>query len=54
MNTFKNKLRASALGLTLVSACVVTLPAYAQDSNGGSTATITRRSQERRSRRTSV
>jgi hypothetical protein len=33
MNTFKNKLRAGALGLALVSTCVVTLPAQAQDSN---------------------
>jgi outer membrane protein OmpA-like peptidoglycan-associated protein len=41
MNTFTNKLRAGAFGLALVSTCVVTLPAYAQDSNGGSTATIT-------------
>ena len=40
MNTFTNKLRAGALGLTLVSTCVVTLPAYAQDSST-STATIT-------------
>jgi outer membrane protein OmpA-like peptidoglycan-associated protein len=41
MNTFTNKLRAGALGLALVSTSVVTLPAYAQDSSGGSTATIT-------------
>lgn len=33
MNTFKGKLRAGALGLALVSTCVVTLPAYAQDGN---------------------
>ena len=32
MNTFKSKLRAGALGLALVSTCVVALPAYAQDS----------------------
>jgi outer membrane protein OmpA-like peptidoglycan-associated protein len=31
MNTFTNKLRTGALGLALVSTCVVTLPAYAQD-----------------------
>jgi outer membrane protein OmpA-like peptidoglycan-associated protein len=31
MNTFKSKLRAGALGLALVSTCVVTLPAHAQD-----------------------
>lgn len=40
MNTFTNKLRAGAVGLTLVSTCVLTLPAYAQDS-GTSTTTIT-------------
>src|SRR6185312_5949279 len=33
MNTVKGKLRAGALGLALVSTCVVTLPAYAQESN---------------------
>lgn len=33
MNTFKGKLRAGALGLALVSTCVVTLPAYAQNTN---------------------
>jgi outer membrane protein OmpA-like peptidoglycan-associated protein len=32
MNTFTKKVRAGALGLTLVSTCVVALPAYAQDS----------------------
>jgi outer membrane protein OmpA-like peptidoglycan-associated protein len=32
MNTFTNKLRAGALGLTLISTCVATLPAYAQDN----------------------
>ena len=32
MNTFKKKLRAGALGLTLISTCVVALPVYAQDS----------------------
>lgn len=33
MNTFiTKKLRAGALGFTLVSACVLTLPAYAQDT----------------------
>jgi len=32
MNTLK-KLRTGALGLALVSTCVLTLPAYAQDSN---------------------
>jgi len=44
MNTFTNKLRVGALGLALVSTCVVTLPAYAQGTEGGngtSTATIT-------------
>lgn len=30
MNTFKSKLRAGALGLALVSTCVITLPVYAQ------------------------
>jgi outer membrane protein OmpA-like peptidoglycan-associated protein len=34
MNTFTKKLRAGALGLTLVSTCVVALPVYAQDSSG--------------------
>jgi outer membrane protein OmpA-like peptidoglycan-associated protein len=33
MNTFTNKLRAGALGLTLISTCVVTLPAYAHDNS---------------------
>jgi outer membrane protein OmpA-like peptidoglycan-associated protein len=33
MNTFTKKLRTGALGLALVSTCVVTLPAYAHDSN---------------------
>src|SRR5580698_2180800 len=37
MNTFTNKLRAGALGLTLISSCVVTLPAHAQD---GDTVTV--------------
>jgi outer membrane protein OmpA-like peptidoglycan-associated protein len=32
MNTFTKKLRAGALGLTLISTCVVALPVYAQDS----------------------
>lgn len=32
MNTITRKLRAGALGLTLMSTCVVALPAYAQDS----------------------
>jgi outer membrane protein OmpA-like peptidoglycan-associated protein len=32
MNTLTNRLRAGALGLTLVSTCVAALPAYAQDS----------------------
>jgi outer membrane protein OmpA-like peptidoglycan-associated protein len=31
MNTMTRKLRAGALGLTLISTCVVALPAYAQD-----------------------
>jgi outer membrane protein OmpA-like peptidoglycan-associated protein len=31
MSTITRKLRAGALGLTLVSTCVLTLPAYAQD-----------------------
>ncbi len=33
MNTFKGKLKAGALGLALVSTCVVTLPAHAMDGN---------------------
>ena len=37
MNTFTNKLRAGAVGLTLVSTCVLTLPAYAQDSGTSTT-----------------
>jgi outer membrane protein OmpA-like peptidoglycan-associated protein len=32
MNTFTKKLRAGALGLTLISTCAVALPVYAQDS----------------------
>ena len=32
MSTFTKKLRTGALGLTLVSTCVVALPVYAQDS----------------------
>jgi outer membrane protein OmpA-like peptidoglycan-associated protein len=32
MNTITKKLRAGALGLTLVSTCVMTAPVYAQDS----------------------
>ena len=39
MNTISKKLRAGALGLTLVSTCVVALPVYAQDS--GSSVTVT-------------
>jgi len=39
MNTITKKLRAGALGLTLVSTCVVALPVYAQDS--GSSVTVT-------------
>jgi outer membrane protein OmpA-like peptidoglycan-associated protein len=37
MNTFTNKLRAGALGLTLISSCVVALPVHAQD---GDTVTV--------------
>jgi outer membrane protein OmpA-like peptidoglycan-associated protein len=37
MNTFTKKLRAGALGLTLVSSCVVALPVFAQD---GDTVTV--------------
>jgi outer membrane protein OmpA-like peptidoglycan-associated protein len=33
MNTFTKKLRVGALGLTLVSSCVVAAPVYAQDSS---------------------
>jgi outer membrane protein OmpA-like peptidoglycan-associated protein len=33
MNTFTNKLRAGAMGVTLFSTCVLTLPAYAQDGS---------------------
>jgi outer membrane protein OmpA-like peptidoglycan-associated protein len=33
MNTFTKKLRAGALGLTVVSTCLVALPVYAQDSS---------------------
>jgi len=32
MNTFTKKLRTGALGLTVVSTCLVALPVYAQDS----------------------
>jgi outer membrane protein OmpA-like peptidoglycan-associated protein len=39
MNTITKKLRAGALGLTLVSTCMATLPVYAQDS--GSSVTVT-------------
>ena len=39
MNTITKTLRAGALGLTLVSTCVVALPVYAQDS--GSSVTVT-------------
>ena len=39
MNTITKKLRAGALGLTLVSTCVTALPVYAQDS--GSSVTVT-------------
>jgi outer membrane protein OmpA-like peptidoglycan-associated protein len=39
MNTISKTLRAGALGLTLVSTCVVALPVYAQDS--GSSVTVT-------------
>jgi outer membrane protein OmpA-like peptidoglycan-associated protein len=34
MNTFTNRFRAGAVGLALVSTCVATLPAYAQDGAG--------------------
>lgn len=37
MSTFTKKLRAGALGLTLVSTCVVALPVYAQDNGTGTT-----------------
>jgi outer membrane protein OmpA-like peptidoglycan-associated protein len=37
MNTFTNKLRTGALGLALVSTCVATLPAYAQEGTQGGT-----------------
>jgi outer membrane protein OmpA-like peptidoglycan-associated protein len=44
MNTFTNKLRTGALGLALVSTCVATLPAYAQEgtreSDKGSTTQV--------------
>jgi outer membrane protein OmpA-like peptidoglycan-associated protein len=40
MNTFTNKLRAGAVGLALVSTCVVALPAYAQDGDKTSKVTI--------------
>ena len=33
MNTFTKKLRAGAVGLTVVSTCLVALPVYAQDSS---------------------
>lgn len=41
MNTISKKLRAGAVGLTLVSTCVMTLPVYAQDSGTpGSSVTV--------------
>jgi outer membrane protein OmpA-like peptidoglycan-associated protein len=41
MNTFTNTLRTGALGLALVSTCMATLPAYAQEgSQGGSTTQV--------------
>ena len=49
MNTFTKKLRAGALGFTLVSTCLVALPVYAQDS-----VTVTTRSRRHRNRKTSV
>jgi outer membrane protein OmpA-like peptidoglycan-associated protein len=33
MNTFTNKLRAGAMGVTLISTCLLALPTYAQDSS---------------------
>src|SRR5262245_26091888 len=40
MNTFTNKLRTGALGLALVSTCVATLPAYAQEGTQASTTQV--------------
>jgi outer membrane protein OmpA-like peptidoglycan-associated protein len=47
MNVITKKLRAGALGLTLVSTCVVALPVYAQDS-GSSSVTVTGKQDTRR------
>ncbi len=54
MNTFKNKLRTGALGLALVSTCVVTLPAYAQDGTQGSTTQVIKGHKESASKQENI
>ena len=54
MNTFTNKLRTGALGLALVSTCVVTLPAYAQDSTQGNTTQVIKAHKEGASKQENI